>query len=114
MKRNKKGQQKPTMKEIAALAVACTFGPTGEPLITSPDKPASKEKPKNEMGLGDWVRCHRGPLRGAEGSVTGRKKISELVTVLEVRQLNGNVIKLPRAHWEFAAFRNTEEQAHAE
>lgn len=112
MKKNKKGQKKPTMKEIAALAVATTFGPSGEPLITSPDKPPSKEKAKNEMSIGDWVRCHRGPLRGAEGSVTGTKRISELVTVLEVRQLNGNVIKLPRAHWEFAAFRSSE--AHAE
>lgn len=112
MTKNKKGRQKPTMKEIAALAAATTLGPTGEPLITSPDKPASKDKPSREMSIGDWVRCFRGPLRGAEGSVFGVKKISELVTVLEVRQLNGNTIKLPRAHWEFAAFRSSE--AHAE
>ncbi len=114
MKRNKQGQR-PTMKDIAAKVVAKNLGSAGEALITSPDQPPAKEKSKNEMGIGDWVRCNRGQLRGAEGNVQGKKKVSELVTVIEVRQLNGNIIKLPRSHWEFAAFRGgMEAQAHAE
>lgn len=106
-----KGNKKPTMKEIAELTAQCSFGSKGSPLITSPELFPSREKTKVEMKRGDWVRCNRGPLRGAEGNVDGMQKISDLVTVIEVRQLNGNVIRLPRSHWEFAAFRGSEMHA---
>jgi len=121
MATTKKRAKKPRLRDAAEIAVMRgavslakqSFGSRGTSLITSPDQEPSKEKPKVAMKRGDWVRCRQGPLRGAEGTVDQLQKISEFVTVLEVRQLNGNVIRLPRSYWEFASMRPSTEM-HAE
>jgi len=52
----------------------------------------------------DWVRVKNGRyLDGAEGKVEKVQKTG-LVTILTIRQLNGNEIRLPRSHFEFAAY----------
>lgn len=101
MKKKEKAAVMSLALELASLNLT---GGT-DPLITSADKPESPPT-KQKMVNGDWVRCRRGPVRGAEGQVISMKKLSEMVTIVEVRQLNGNVIRLPRAYWEFTSFRD--------
>lgn len=96
---------------IADIARKHNYGSRGTPLITSPDEFPSRTKTKVEMKRGDWVRCNRGPLRGAEGNVDQLQTANEFITIIQVRQLNGNVIRLPRSHWDFAAYRP---EVHAE
>lgn len=66
-----------------------------------------KNTKKVVLKKGDWMRVCRGPLEGAEGSVSKIELVSKKVTVIEIRQLNGNIIRLPRPHFEFAAYRGT-------
>lgn len=54
---------------------------------------------------GDYVRVKSGPLMGAEGLVIGVEHRTPKVLIIEVRQQNGNVIRLPRKYWEFAGLR---------
>lgn len=88
------------LKKLASLNL--TGGE--KPLITSKGRPSKTGKVKMEMQKGDWVRVRRGPIEGAEGVVEKVEALSKWVTIIEVRQLNGNIIRLPRAHFEFAAF----------
>lgn len=94
------------LKSVAKLAKALiginlSGGPN--PLITSKGRSSTSEQ-KVKMVEGDWVRVRRGPLEGAEGRVEKLSKVSDRVTVVEIKQLNGNTVRLPRAHFEFAAF----------
>lgn len=75
-------------------------------VATKRKKPA---KAKVKMTIGDWVRCILGPLRDAEGTVDKVQQVSKRMAVVEVRQLNGNKIRLPRSHWEFASLRTPRE-----
>jgi transcription antitermination factor NusG len=70
----------------------------------------TKKKPgpkKADVRRGDLMRVKSGPLEGAEGTVVdialkelpGRRKL----TFVEIRQLNGNPVRLPRHHFEFSA-----------
>jgi transcription antitermination factor NusG len=90
-------------RRLAALATVNLTGGSN-PLITSKGKPSGVTR-KSEMKRGDWVRVRKGPVEGAEGRVEKTEKMSETVTIIEIRQLNGNPIRLPRAYFEFAAFR---------
>ena len=54
---------------------------------------------------GDYMRVTHGPLEGAEGLVTRLAHLSRKVVIVEVRQENGNLVRLPRKYWEFAGFR---------
>lgn len=65
-----------------------------------------KNMKKVVLKKGDWMRVRRGPLEGAEGSVPKIEPVSKKVTVIEIRQPNGKLIRLPRAHFEFAAFKD--------
>lgn len=65
----------------------------------------SKKAKKVEMKRGDWVRCLRGPLKGAEGKVEQIQTATRSIKMVEVHQLNGNPIRLPRSHWGFAAYK---------
>ena len=71
-----------------------------------PKKIPSKPKTRRSgMQIGDWVRVRRGRLQGAEGRVVeSRQGLPEI----SIAQLNGCVIRLPRAHLEFAAFKTDE------
>lgn len=60
---------------------------------------------KNDPREGDYMRVTFGPLEGAEGLVIRLEHISPKVCIVEVRQENGNVIRLPRKYWEFAGLR---------
>lgn len=62
---------------------------------------------------GDLMRVTVGPLKDAEGLVTGisekvSKKGNRRTTFVEIRQLNGNPIRLPAHHFEFASMRPRE------
>lgn len=61
------------------------------------------EKEKKKVKRGDLMRVRRGSLKGAEGTVYSIEEGKP--TIIEVRQLNGNPIRLPRSHFEFASFR---------
>ncbi len=93
------------LKKLATKLATLDYTGGRNPLVTSKGKP-SKAPQKNKMKVGDWVRVRRGPLEGAEGSVIKVEppRTSLKITTIEVRQLNGNIIRLPRAHFEFAAF----------
>lgn len=95
-----------TLRELAIGLASLNFGAFGPVLLT---KEASDPAPTKASGaaieVGDWMRVKRGPLRDAEGSVVRTKVVSPLVTVVEIRQLNGNLIRLPRSHFEFSVFR---------
>ena len=56
------------------------------------------------MKKGDWVRVRRGALEGAEGAVVKIEPATKKVVIIEARQLNGNIIRLPRPHFEFVGF----------
>lgn len=86
------------------LGINITGGPN--PLIASRGKPSTEKK--DTLAVDDWVRVRRGPMEGAEGKVTSMKPVSDLVTLVEIRQLNGNVIRLPRTYFEFTSFREQE------
>lgn len=67
---------------------------------------ATKKKSVKKKVLvkrGDHMRVIRGDLRGATGTVQKIETVTAKMLVLEVRQLNGNIIRLPRSHWEYAS-----------
>ncbi len=73
--------------------------------------PAKRGRPV-KIKNGDFMRVMHGPLAGAEGTVhsvseKAMKKRKKL-TIVEIRQLNGNPIRLPRSYFEFAATRPRE------
>lgn len=75
---------------------------TGAEVTTATKKP-DQERIRN----GDFMRVKTGPLEGAEGNVVGvvekKMKGRRKITLVEIRQLNGNPVRLPRHHFEFAS-----------
>lgn len=59
---------------------------------------------KNQPTLGDHMRIKEGPFRGAEGTVSKIEHTTRKVQIIEIMQLNGNPIRLPRRSYEFAGF----------
>lgn len=103
MNTNKNDGREAVMQLATALAgIDLTGGKN--PLITSKGKPSGSKKKKGEVTAGDWLRVKKGPIEGAEGSVVKAVKTGPGMTIVEIRQLNGNTIRLPRAYFEFAAF----------
>lgn len=95
---NKQAQRKST----AAVAL---FAKSMESVnLTGRSTTKKIKKSTVPMGKDDWVRVKLGELTGAEGKVVSLKKVSAKVTIVTIRQLNGNEIKLPRPHFEFAAY----------
>lgn len=66
-----------------------------------------KEKPKSKAAptIGDHMRITEGPFVGAEGTVQKIEHISRRVQIIEIIQLNGNPIRLPRRSFEFAGLK---------
>lgn len=65
-------------------------------------KKPRKTKPGIYMIRGDYVRVKSGhALAGAAGQVHCVTRAKGKPVLVEVRQLNGNPIRLPREMWEF-------------
>jgi hypothetical protein len=101
---------KKTPADLAVMLLAkslaninLTGGPN--PLIEKEEpRPSPTKKPADIMTVGDWVSVvSRGPLRGAAGRVANTSKVGH-ITIVEIRQLNGNTLRLPRSHFQFAAY----------
>jgi hypothetical protein len=108
MNTNKKKTKQERLADASVMLFAKTMASinlTGgaDPIITSKGK-RSEEKQKVVMQKDDWVRVKNGRyLDGAEGKVVKTEKVG-LITIVTVRQLNGNELRLPRSHFEFAAY----------
>lgn len=68
--------------------------------------PPAKKKRRVVSGIymirGDWVRVKKGhELAGAAGKVETVSRTKGKPTIVEIRQLNGNPLRLPREFWEF-------------
>lgn len=72
---------------------------------TNTETALNKRLKKGDPREGDYMRVTHGPLEGAEGLVVRTERISAKVSIIEVRQQNGNLIRLPRKYWEFAGLR---------